>query len=118
MYEIPADKNRNFKIDNFVVYSIYQISWEYNRNSSLTCWSPKFVRILLDVNPFFPCESISALRVAAWALAAFCTIWPFGFTALLIIDAFDEDAEWWFGLALASALASMVICDIHVKHRT
>ena len=61
------------------------------------------------MNPFLPCESISDLRVAAWALAPFAPICPFGLTALAISDDFDEDAEWWLGLALASAFASIVI---------
>ena len=61
------------------------------------------------MNPFLPCESISDLRVAAWALAPFAPICPFGLTALAIRDDFDEDALWWLGLALASASASIVI---------
>ena len=56
--------------------------------------------------------------MAAWALAPFAPICPFGLTALAISDDFEEDAEWWLGLALASALASIVIWDKHTQQRT
>ena len=73
--------------------------------------------MVLDVNPFFPCVSISALRVA-WFLEPFVAICPFGLTALPVSADFEDGTEWWFGLASALALASMTVCDKQTQQRT